>query len=191
MILVSSRILYCARYILSLLEKRKILSSVVPIVAILKGRISTYLRKKEKTGCILMGLDSFPLSFFIHILIHTLPLDSCTFWGSSFRSHLCSTSQPLTTHAENLKEHSQFVSAGFIHSLADSYLPSRSQSALDPGSSSLFMSQLSSLILSLHSSLAGPIYYIHLFSQIHLSHVCTPALCLPPFSANMTTLPRN
>ena len=97
-----------------------------------------------------MGLDSFCISFLIHIPIHTLPLRLRTYWGPSFRSHLHSISQPLTTHGENLKQHLQFVSADFTHSLPDSCLLSQSQSALDPGSRSLLMDQQSSLILFLY-----------------------------------------
>lgn len=65
------------------------------------------------------------------------------------------------------------VSAGFTLSLPDSCLLSRSLSMLDPGSSSVFRSQMLGVVPSLHCSLALP--YLPL-PPLFLSHPYTPAL---------------
>lgn len=125
-----------------------------------------------------MGLDSFPIPFFIQIPICTPPLRFSTYLDLSFNSHLYSVSQPLTTRGENLKQWPQSLSADFTHSLPDARLLSRSLSALDPGSSSVFMSQLLASVLSLCIAAYLALSSTTTSSLRSVSHTRTFLLCL-------------
>lgn len=138
-----------------------------------------------------MGLDYFPISFFIHIPICTSPLRFSAYLDLSFNSHLHGVSQPLATHGENQKQQTQSVSADFTHSLPDA--PSLSVSVCTGPRLQVCLHEPAVGFgpLSLHCILACPIFSVYLFSQICLTYLQTLALSLPPCLVNLTSLPRN